>query len=374
MRLPIALSLLALDLSAHSHVAAWSLQSHSSIIGNTAVPPTPDHCSSDPPTGGESSSPRRRQLAAFLPLLLSLPLPAQAASRAVGSGEQACREAGNCWETGEWDGAVGWQWGGKDRCDALDPLCGPDGQVREIVGRPIPTVPEAVKIRSVAAIQIEIGRDEAGVLKLGFYDTGGKEDAMAAVDQMMRFLSDEGLTASRSTQNQIGVVGDGVSLTKGGLVTGIAPRQEIELGVPSQANAYARSRGRAKAGEDFVPQPRPSALPFDTLIRPHDQAGLVSIPEKGLGYGGTGFESNDECFESSFLITADAVPAFDAKGSRRRVVGQVLDAPSMAFLERLANLPTKRGIRGVLPGQTSGPPLPKVIVRQVQVSNVSSPS
>jgi hypothetical protein len=32
--------------------------------------------------------------------------PAQAVTRAVGSGEEACRAAGNCLETGEWDGAV----------------------------------------------------------------------------------------------------------------------------------------------------------------------------------------------------------------------------------------------------------------------------
>jgi hypothetical protein len=38
----------------------------------------------------------------------------------------------------------------------------------------------------------------------------------------------------------------------------------------------------------------------------------------------------------------------------------------------LANLPTQRGIRGVIPGQTSGPPLPKVTVRQVQVSTVAA--
>lgn len=88
-----------------------------------------------------------------------------------------------------------------------------------------------------------------------------------------------------------------------------------------------------------------------------------------MGYGGTGFESDDECYESAFLITAKAVPDLDRQN--RVVIGQILDAESMAFLERLANVPTKRGIRGVIPGQTSGPPLPKVTVRQIQVSKVS---
>ena len=47
---------------------------------------------------------------------LSYPTPSSAeVVRAVGSGEIACREAGNCLEIGELDGAVGWSWGGKDR-------------------------------------------------------------------------------------------------------------------------------------------------------------------------------------------------------------------------------------------------------------------
>ena len=44
--------------------------------------------------------------------------PANAVERAVGAAEKVCREEGNCLEKGDWDGAVGWNWGGKDRCDA----------------------------------------------------------------------------------------------------------------------------------------------------------------------------------------------------------------------------------------------------------------
>jgi hypothetical protein len=77
---------------------------------------------------------------------------------------------------------------------------------------------------------------------------------------------------------------------------------------------------------------------------------------------------DDEAFENAIVITAGAVPSLD---STNRVIGQVIDSESMAFLERLATLPTKKGIVGVIPGQTSGPPLLKVIVRQVAVSKVS---
>jgi cyclophilin family peptidyl-prolyl cis-trans isomerase len=305
---------------------------------------------------------------------------AQAAERAVGSGEVACRENNNCWQVGEWDGAVGWGWGGKDRCDAADPLCGTDGKLRTtIVGRPVPTVPvmndeTTLRFTDICALQIEVGRGEVGVLKLGLYGN----EAPAAVAQLVDFLSAAGFNAAATmtSSNQkaaiLGATQPAVSLQTGGLVTGIVPNTVVEFGVPSQGNAYARSLGRAKVSDSFVPQPRPLALSNSdggvAVVRPHECAGLVSVSEKGLGYGGTGFESDDECYEAAFLITADAAPALDKK---RRVIGQVLDADSMAFLERLSNIPTKRGIRGVIPGQTSGPPLPKVVVRQIQLSRVT---
>jgi hypothetical protein len=56
----------------------------------------------------------------------------------------------------------------------------------------------------------------------------------------------------------------------------------------------------------------------------------------------------------------------------RKVVGQVLDEESMAFVARLASLPTKKGIKGIIPGQNSGPPLLKTIVKDVQVTTTPS--
>jgi len=44
--------------------------------------------------------------------------PAGAVERAIGAAEKTCREEGNCLEKFDIDGAVGWSWGGKDRCDA----------------------------------------------------------------------------------------------------------------------------------------------------------------------------------------------------------------------------------------------------------------
>jgi len=361
--------------------------------------------STDATTESLSSQQRRSFLTSTTAAILLLPLvsqqqqPAHAEiSRAVGSGERECRAQNNCLERGELDGALGWDWGGKDRCDPANPLCGADGKLRAagadgaLLGQPVPGVPsitsttddqqqqqqqqQAVVFTHVAAIQIEIGRGEVGVLKLGLYGN----QAPVLVQQLVDFLSEDGLiTTNGASQKTIGGVQVPVSLATGGVVTDIVPGTTVALGVPSQANAYAKSRGKSKAGDGFVPQPRPAPLPSEssTMVRPHDRAGLVSVPAQGLGYGGTGFESNDEAFEAAVVVTDNAVPAFDNnknKQQQRLVVGQVLDSASMAFLERLANLPTKRGIRGVIPGQTSGPPLPKVVVRQVQVSKVTAPS
>jgi hypothetical protein len=286
-----------------------------------------------------------------------------AVQRAVGSGEARCLQDNNCLETGEWDGAVGWSWGGKDRCDPADPNCGGDGRLRSgpIVGRPIPA--ETSSITHVAVIQLDIGRDETGVVRLGLYG----DECPVSVQEAVDFLS-TGLSTRANRQSSIGAVTKPVSLSTGGVVSNIVPGQTIGLGVPSQTIAYGRSRGLSKTA-GFIPQSRPDAAltGSDRIVRGHDVAGLVSVPKRGIGYGGSGFEGDDEAYENALVITADSVPSLD---STNRVIGQVIDSESMAFLERLATLPTKRGIKGVIPGQTSGPPLLKVVVRQVAVSKV----
>ena len=344
-------------LSQTSLVTAWS----NSKPNKKAV------ISSIHPENYFSTTNRRRFLLVGASFFLPSSHANAAATRAVGSGEIECRQAGNCLEKGEWDGAVGWNWGGKDRCDATDPRCGPDGQYREtdLVGKPVPD--NLAQITHAVVLRIDVGREESGILKLGLY---GK-DCPGSVQQLVEFLSDGLVTMSPNDSDRLGATQVPLSLSRGGVVSDIVPGLTVDFGVLSQANAYARSRGMSKAG-DFVPQPRPkpNAVAQDGTIRQHDAAGLVSVPVKGLGYGGTGFEQDDEAFESSFLITNDKVPALD---KTRRVVGQVLDSKSMAFLERLVSLPTKRGIRGVIPGQTSGPPLLKTVVRDTKVSTVSDP-
>jgi len=306
------------------------------------------------------------QSTAFVPFLTAVEAKADT-SRAVGSGEIECRAKGNCLEAGELDGALGWNWGAKDRCDPSNPLCGPDGRLREkIVSQAVPQI-DAKDITNVAALQIEIGRGETGVLRIGFY---GKDEP-ASVDQVTQFLSKSGLQTQSIGSNDLSKVTVPVTMTRGGVVSQITPGSVIELGVPSQSYAFARSRGLSKA-DGFVPQvrPNPSLLQGDAPGRSHSQAGLVSIPVKGVGHSNP-YENDDEAFSSALLITSGPAPSLD---KTRRVVGQILDPTSMAFLERLSSLPTKRGIRGVIPGQTSGPPLLKVVVRDTEVAKVSAPS
>ena len=49
----------------------------------------------------------------------------------------------------------------------------------------------------------------------------------------------------------------------------------------------------------------------------------------------------------------------------RKVIGQLMDESSMAFLARLAGTPTKKGLKGIIPGQNAGPPLVKTSITAV---------
>lgn len=293
--------------------------------------------------------------------------PANAVTRAVGGAEVECRAAGNCLEIGELDGALGWSWGGKDRCDATDPLCGPDGRMREtaLSGESVPEVTN--EVTHTVDLSYVVGRGETGVLRLGLYGN----DAKDSVTQFLQFVTDGLRTTSELVfENGMGVESVPVALTRGGGLNQIIPGQRLDFGIPLQSAAYARSRGISKAGDSFLPQPRPKPI-NEPSLRPHTVAGLLSIPGKGMGYGGTGFENDDECFESSFQITATSVPSMDTKEGRR-VIGQIMDQRSMDNLARLASLPTKKGLKGVIPGQNSGPPLLKVSISGIEVTPVKS--
>ena len=340
------------------------------------------------PAGGD----RRRALligsaaaAASLAALAATPSPSLAVERAVGAAEASCKEAGDCLARGDWDGAVGWQWGGRDRCDATDPLCGPDGRVRDAPPASAPVPVTSAAVTDVIEIGIRIGKGSQAsdaVLRIGLYG----EACPLAAGQFVAFCT-TGLTTSPTlpTIEGYGSYSAPVGLSSGASLTTLYPSARLEFGIPSQAAGYARTRSAARAGDGFVPQPRPPGGPdLDALAaergpRPHDVPGLVSVPARGIGYGGTGrLEPDDEAYGPAFQITAAAVPSMDGTGGPlggggegRRVVGQLLDGASMKVLARLASLPTNKGLKGIVPGQNYGPPLAVVRVTSVAASKVA---
>ena len=303
---------------------------------------------------------------------------ADAVERAVGAAESKCRQEGNCLEQGDWDGAVGWNWGGRDRCDATDPLCGPDGKLRDAPpsGAPVPDA-RGLDITDVVALRLKIGKTEEAVMRVGLY---GKA-CPASISQFLALCTSDRIGGFATTKSKLlfeegyGAYSAPLAVERGGLLNTLYPNQRLDFGIPSQAAAYAKSKNQAKAGDGFLPQPRPSAQDADVIakepfLRKHDGAGLLSLPSKGIGYGGTGFESEDEAYASAFQITATEMPSMDKEG--RRVVGQLMDAESMATLARISSLPTNKGLKGIVPGQNYGPPLTAVKVLECSTTSTGS--
>lgn len=269
----------------------------------------------------------------------------------------------------------------EERCDATDPRCGADGVLRETrpSGKPIPKVTN--KITHVVQVVIDIGerREEVGFLRFGLYGA----DCPKTVRTMLEFLTPIGITGAIKEQqnedsffeNSIGIQTTPVSILNGGIVPDICPGTAVEFGVPSQKKSYARSRGLREAGSNFVPQNRPEAVSLDAepSARKHDVAGLISIPEKGIGYAtGNGNSPSagdvDGAYRSAFLVTSDDNNSdlLDTK-LHRRVIGQVIDDESMVFLARLSSLPVQKKGSG-----KGNPPLLKVTILDVGVQKVGA--
>mmetsp|Transcript_25697 Transcript_25697/g.55293 ORF Transcript_25697/g.55293 Transcript_25697/m.55293 type:complete len:370 (-) Transcript_25697:231-1340(-) len=291
-----------------------------------------------------------------------IPISANAASvpvqRAVGAAEEKCREEGNCLEKFDLDGAVGWSWGAKERCDASDPLCGADGQLREeaLSGQSVPAKDSDLEITDVVELTLKIGtgsNSDTQTMKIGLYGNRCPE----LVKEMTDMCGRTGIITSKDL-----LLGSPVKLGQGGSVTYMFPDERLEFGVSSQKIAYARSMRLAKAPDEFVPQSRPSGKRLETVrgeqsSRKHDVAGLISVPKDGIGYGGGLLPGkDDEAYASAFQVTAKAMPEMDKEG--RKVIGQILDSKSMDVLARIAGSPTRK----MTPLQVGGTPLSKVIV------------
>jgi len=188
-------------------------------------------------------------------------------------------------------------------------------------GEAVP-VRNGLRITHSVQLELRVGKSESGTLMLGLY--GG--DCPELTQQLLDFFGKGVAAFSGNLEDGYGVSSAPVSLANGGALNTLYPRK-------------------------------------------HDAAGLLSLPRDGLGYGGTGFESDDEAFASAFQITAKPLPNADAK-ERRKVVGQILDDNSMAFLARLSSLPTQKGLKGIVPNLNYGPPLLKVPVKRVTLIHI----
>lgn len=306
-----------------------------------------------------------RALPTITSTVLILPCIANAATtpvqRAVGSAESQCRTEGNCLEKLDIDGAVGWNWGGVDRCDASDPLCGPAGRLRTDglpKGGPVPPKDANYEITDVVELTLTVGTGSyasSGTLRMGLYGKLCPE----SVREMTDLCGKSGIVTSRDL-----LLGSPVRLGRGGgSMTYVRPDERVDFGIPSQRVAYARSIRKPKAPDEFVPQGRPGGerlrlVREEVSGRPHDVAGLVSIPKEGIGYGGgLVLGKDDEAYASAFQIMArGSLSVMDGEG--RKVIGQLLDADSMDLLARLAGSPTRK----LLPGQNGGTPLVKVTI------------
>lgn len=263
---------------------------------------------------------------------------------------------------------MGWSWGAADRCDASDPLCGADGRLREEVlrGKPVPPKADNLEITNVVELALTVGvgsNASSQTLKMGLY--GNK------CPELVKELTDLcGKTGMITSENLL--LGAPVKLGDGrGSMTYIRPDERLEFGVFSQKIAYAKSIRKAKAPDEFVPQPRPSGKRLEAARaeqsgRIHDVAGLISVPKEGIGYGGLFLGGkDDEAYASAFQITASSVPDMDKEG--RKVIGQIFDSDSMDLLARLAGSPTRK----MIPGQNGGTPLSKVVVDDCAIYSVS---
>ena len=204
---------------------------------------------------------------------------ASAVERAVGAAESKCRQEGNCLEQGDWDGAVGWNWGGRDRCDATDPLCGPDGKLRDAPpsGAPVPDG-RGLDVTDVVALRLKIGKTEEAVMRIGLY---GKA-CPASISQFLALCTSDRVGGFATTSKLLFEEGYGaysapLAIGRGGLLTQLFPGAKLDFGITSQAASYAKSKNQAKAGDGFLPQPRPSAQDADVIakepfVRKHDAA------------------------------------------------------------------------------------------------------
>ncbi|EJK67771.1 hypothetical protein THAOC_11155, partial [Thalassiosira oceanica] len=229
-------------------------------------------------------------------------------------------------------------------------------------GQPVPDK-QGLQITDVVSLEIQIGTGsnaDTQILKIGLYG----ESTPTLVGEMKELCANGIVTSSDL------LLGAPVRLGVGGQMTYIRPEQRVDFGVPSQRIAYAKAMRQTKAPEEFVPQKRPDgkfdACKNEKTSRPHNVAGLLSVPKGGIGFGSSSIPvKDDDAYSSCFQITASS--SSDADKEERKVIGQLIDSKSMELLARLSSIPTRKA----LPMQSGGSPLIKTVVNDCVVESVS---
>jgi len=299
--------------------------------------------------------------------------PASAAELAIGSSERDCRKRGDCLETGNLDGALGFNWGGRDRCAASDPTCTTGGAKVEslnAVDFSPPSAPGGEAVSWIVSLTVEVARETAEV-RIGLFGDSSRADQLLSVFSGKGFVTGPRLELEPGlgvTSSPLRVVDGAATLTALDTQT-----QRMQFGIKSQAVSFARRQGLRKAPDDFVPQPRPRPLPQEAAgpaaLSSRPAPGLLLMDRRGLGWLDEAVD-DDEAFSSLFELTGwGRDKAREDAG--RVAVGKCMDEESMRVLHRLATLPVNKKFAGIV-GATKGPPLVGVKILSARLEEIAA--
>lgn len=295
------------------------------------------------------------------------------AAVAIGSAERACRERGDCLQTGNFDGALGLNWGGRDRCDARDPSCRTDGRLEGGTegSKEDFTPPKGTReVTDVLSITFSIGSrgNETVQLNIGLFG----DEYPEAVEQMLLTFSDRGLVTGPKLAleegfgvSSLGLMGSYAMVTYVGAESGT-----VTVGIPSQKVVYAKEKNMGKAPDDFQPQPRPRAIRGGGGVgRDEGGVGTVAIDKRGLGWLEEGRDL-DSAFDRLFELRGYGRGGVGRNDEEEKIlIGQLMDKSSMEGLYRLSTLPVNKKFQGII-GAKEGPPLVNVRILGVKQRHV----
>ena len=255
-------------------------------------------------------------------------------------------------EKGDLDGAIGYVWGAKDRCDALGNgviLGGcSDGGLTSSEG-PVVHLPPVSDSKLDSTLDIAIGLGPARSEEIYPIRIGILRNTDAKLrDQVKDLLSGAGFG-----------IGKGfipVKLAEGGSITNVKSKQSIGIGVKSQLVGYKKQNNVRKLPDNLSLMGRVTKLSSkSSLVDTGDDFGthfgLVVAPRLGIGYGVTGSDSlvrmtvkDDELYARCFRILTEPESKIQRGES---IVGVVIDDGGDGMvITKMSSLPLSKGLFG----------------------------